>query len=292
MAGLGQIVEASGGEQCGVTFGLRGGEQVIRGGLLKKPELLTNLIVDSQGRVFVPLTKTGPNTGTLTRFLTGKFKGHPLAKTLVFEKLQAARNTKVQQILLGEVADGPAPVANGEGAALEADGKALEAEGGSSPGKFRNQRVLLAAAKPTVTITYPGSDWEVEVQTAGAIKAVSMLLSEHNMQRLFDLVAADLRGGEVVRQRHGVGTTRPAPRGLPGNRSYAVNQHWVTKIKNAEQPGKVRVLKRLRSDQEPKAKAKAKKASAKKLASKVVPRPVAKAKADEGDEEDPADIFN
>jgi hypothetical protein len=293
MAGLGQIVAASGGEQSEVTFGLRGGEQVIRGGLLKKPEILTNLIVDSQGRVFVPLTKTGPNAGTLTRFLTGKYRGHPLAKTLVFEKLQSARNTNVQAALQGEVADGPAPVANGEGAALEADGEAREAELDSSPGKLRNKRVLLAAAKPTVKITYPGSDWEVEVQTAVGIKAVNMLLSEHNMQRLFALVVADLRSGEVSRKRHGADTTRPAPRGLPGNRSYAVRSHWVTRIKSADEPGKVRVLKRRRSDQEPKAKVKKlAKASAKKLAAKVVPKPLAKANADDGDDDDPASMFN
>lgn len=45
---------------------------------------------------------------------------------------------------------------------------------------------------------------------------------------------------------------RPTPRGLPGQRSYAVGKYWVTKIKAINEPGqssKVRILKHLRSDE-------------------------------------------
>jgi hypothetical protein len=81
---------------------------------------------------------------------------------------------------------------------------------------------------------------------------------------------------------------------LRGNRSYAVLKYWVTKVKDSEQNGKTRVLKRRRSDEAGQSRAPkaAKKASAKKLVSKVVPKPLAKPLADDDRGDDPADMFN
>ncbi len=86
-------------QPANTEFGLRCGEQIIRGGKLEHPLLITGLRLAVDGTAFVALAK---ESGPLTRFLTGQSTAKkPLSKTLVFETLLQTRNVAVEQLLKG-----------------------------------------------------------------------------------------------------------------------------------------------------------------------------------------------
>jgi len=201
-------------------FGLRANEQLLRGGKLKHPVLMSGLRLSRDGTAFVALTK---ESGPLTRFLTGKaLTGKPLSNTLVFETLMKTRNMVVEQRLravrtgaggVGAVPLEDAP-ADDQLAALglgDDDDSGPQASPVKKKGRTPSNAVLLLQLPDTLVVDYPGSDWEVEVLTElVGYRTVHMKFSMENMDALFALVAEDLSSGNVKRKRLSQGQTRPS----------------------------------------------------------------------------------
>ncbi len=73
----------------------------------------------------------------------------------------------------------------------------------TSPLKAKRPRkiAILSQMPESVSVSYPGSDWVVEVLPEANNKAVHMALTDENMKALYQLVQLDLAGGEVKRPR-------------------------------------------------------------------------------------------
>jgi hypothetical protein len=205
------------GQPANAEFGLRAGEHILRGGKLEQPVFITGLRLAFDGTAFVALEK---GSKPLTRFLTGQstFK-KPLSNTLVFETLLQTRNMVLEQLLKTVQAAGDELVpledapADDQLAALD-----LGDDGDSGPqtspvkkkSRIASKAVLLPQLPETIVVNYPGSDWEVEVLTENANRAVHMKFTVENMDTLFALVAEDLSSGAVKRKRPLQGQTRPS----------------------------------------------------------------------------------
>ena len=204
-------------QPANTEFGLRDGEQILRGGKLEHPLLITGLRLAVDGTAFVALAK---ETGPLTRFLTGKSTAKkPLSKTLVFETLLQTRNVAVEQLLkavraggIGVVPLADAP-ADDQLAALELgddDESGPQASPVKKKGRTLSKAVLLPQLPETIVVDYPGSDWQVEVLCEKANRSVHVKFTVENMDALFALVAEDLSSGDVKRKRLSQGPTRPS----------------------------------------------------------------------------------
>ena len=199
---------AMAGPATNTEFGLRATENLLRGGKLLQPELITGLRMSADGSAFVALTK---DSASLSRFLTGRgLHGRPLSKTLVFETLMKSRNLVVEQQLLavraGEV--GAVPLADAppddQLASLDlGDDGDIERLARPSPTKGRSpgKVVLLAQLPDTLVVEYPGSDWQVEVLTELGYRTVHMKFTVENMDRLLAMVEEDVLSGSIKRRR-------------------------------------------------------------------------------------------
>jgi hypothetical protein len=203
------------GQLANTEFGLRADEQILRGGKLQHPVLITGLRLSLDGTAFVALAK---ESGPLTRFLTGQSTAKkPLSKTLVFETLLQTRNTALEQLFKAVQAGAVGVVPLGDVPANELAALDLGDEEDSGPqgspvkkkGRFLSKAVLLPQLPETVVVEYPGSDWQVEVLTEKFNRAVHLKFTVDNMNTLFALVAEDLRSGDVKRKRPSQGQTRP-----------------------------------------------------------------------------------
>jgi hypothetical protein len=204
-------------QSANTEFGLRAGEQILRGGKLQHPVLITGLRLSLDGTAFVALTK---DSVPLTRFLTGKSTAQKhLSKTLVIETLLQTRNMAVEQLLKAVQAGGVGvvPLANGSAddqlAVLDL-GDDEDSGPQASPLKTKSRTpskaVLLPQLPETIVVDYPGSDWQVEVLTEKANRAVHVKFTVENMDALFALVAEDLSSGGVKRKRPSQGRAHPA----------------------------------------------------------------------------------
>jgi hypothetical protein len=215
-------------QPANTEFGLRDGEEILRGGKLQHPVLITGLRLSLGGTAFVALAK---ESGPLTRFLTGKSTAKkPLSKTLVFETLLQTRNVAVEHLLKAVRAGGVGVVpladapADDQLAGLDL-GDDDDGEPQASPvkkkGRTLSKAVLLPQLPETIVVDYPGSDWQVEVLCEKPNRVVHVKFTAENMDALFALVAEDLSNGDVKRKRHSQGQTRP-PRGY-------CSQHIITR---------------------------------------------------------------
>jgi hypothetical protein len=203
------------GHPANTEFGLRADEQILRGGKLQHPVLITGLLLSCDGAAFVALAK---ESGPLTRFLTGKSTAQkPLSKTLVFENLLQTRNMVLEKHFKALQGVGVVPLADAPANDLLAgldlgDDDDSEPQGNPVKKKSRTQSkaVLLPQLPETIMVEYPGSDWQVEVLTEKSSRVVHMKFTVYNMDALFALVAEDLSSGTVKRNRLSHGQTRPS----------------------------------------------------------------------------------
>jgi hypothetical protein len=204
-------------QPANTEFGLRAGEQILRGGMLQHPVLITGLRLALDGTAFVALAK---ESGPLTRFLTGQSTAtKPLSKTLVIETLLQTRNMAVEQLLKAVRAGGVGVVpladasADDQLAVLDLgddDDSGPQASPVKKKGRTPSKAVLLPQLPETIVVDYPGSDWQVEVLTENANRAVHVKFTVENMDALFALVAEDLNSGGVKRKRPSQGHSRPS----------------------------------------------------------------------------------
>ena len=225
-------------------------EVVIRGGYLKGPEVATGL-KHVGGRMYMYLVKSNP---LLCSFLTkGASRTKPLAKTLMFERIAAARDAKYKELLLVEAGLQPPPAALAAEATgrdpcdtlgldidpaddLQVDAKPADAPTGPSKKTKRVSKKARTVMTPSaeICLTRDGQpDLKLWVLMEPASKAPAIEPSKENLQALFDLVDNEITYGGVHRAKYGAATghLRPKPRGPPGARQYAVNDRWVTKLK-------------------------------------------------------------
>jgi hypothetical protein len=238
-----------------VSLGLLPNEIVIRGGLLLKPVIVSNVSVVA-GAHYLVLIKSNP---VLCQFLAGQTScKRPLVKTMVFETLQKARNTKFKELV--EEARG----ASGDLGPGEADDADIEDKLGldldvvvSSPTKGKRKVAisrLVAQVPSAAKVSMLGGEWCPMMLMEGSTKAPAIEATPDNLRRLFDMAQAEMEDGIAKRARHGSNSgDRPEPRGPQGRREYVVGNKWVTKIRvedAAENKGrKFRTLKRRRSDE-------------------------------------------
>jgi hypothetical protein len=188
-----------------VAVGCLPGEVVIRGGMLSKPVILPNakMVGDTP---YIYLWKTHP---VLCKFFSGKAScKRPLAGTLVFERLQKARNTKFQELVqqLRDVPVNGVLTNGGDGGDL-AEQLDLEAPTAKvSPSKAR-RLVSVARLMPqlpaTALVSYDNVEgWQPRLLMESSTKAPAIEASHENLQKLFELVEADLELGTVHSPRH------------------------------------------------------------------------------------------
>ena len=250
-------------------------ELVLRGGYLKSPVVATGLKVVG-GKKYIYLTK---NNRILSNFFTkGKLNKKPLSKSLMFERLAAARDAMFKE-LAKEVATGSVETVVATGRDLcedlgideaPADGMGVDAKpavAANCTPKKRIRKKARTVMPPAAEVALPRdgqSDLKVWVLMESASRAPAMEATQDNLQAMFDLVDNEISYGGVQRLRHGAGTShmRPKPRGPMHAREYAVGRRWVVKIKPqaenatassadaATSPSKpVRTLKKRRSDE-------------------------------------------
>ena len=195
-------------------FGLRSTEDILRGGKMLQPALITGLRRSADGNAFVALTK---ESASLSRFLTGKgLHGRPLSNTLVLETLRKTRNLMVEQLLNAvraaagveavPLADAPLvdALADDQLAALDLGDDGVsggQGSPGTKKGRAPRKVILLAQLPDSVVVNYPGSDWQVEVLTELGYRTVYMRFTVENMDTLFSLVQRDLSSGAIKRKR-------------------------------------------------------------------------------------------
>ncbi len=237
-----------------ITLGCLPDEIVLRGGLLPKPLIVANVMVVA-GAPYLYLVKSNP---VLCKFLAGKSScRRPLAKTMVFEDLKEARNTKFKALIdeAGDVACGLGPAEADLGDVDDKLGLDVIVEK-QSPSKGKRKVAisrLIAQLPATGSVLMCGGDWCPNMLMEGSTKAPAIEATPDNLQRLFDMAQSEMEDGIVKRVRHGSGTDdRPKPRGPQGRREYFVRNKWITKIRlgNAvENKQKFRTLKRRRSNE-------------------------------------------
>ena len=253
-------------------------EVVIRGGYLKAPVVATGL-KNVGGRMYMYLVKSSP---LLCSFLTKETaRTKPLSKTLMFERIAAARDAKYKELLLVEAGLQPPPVAETAVATgldpceilgmdidpaddLNMDAKPKPVATGPAKKTKRVSKKSRTVMTPAAEICLPRDgqpDLKLWVLMEPASKAPAIEPSQENLQALFDLVDNEITYGSVHRPKYGAATShlRPKPRGPKDAREYAVGNRWVTKVKipvaaaatslGQTSPSKtVKTIKRRRSD--------------------------------------------
>lgn len=228
--------------------------------------------------MYMYLLKSNP---LLCSFLTkGTSRTKPLANTLLFERIAAARDAKYKELLLVDAGLQPPPalaaVATGGASCdtlglgidaaddLEVDAKPADVATGPSKKTKRVSKKSRTVMTPSaeISLTREGQpDLKLWVLMEPASKAPAIEPSTENLQALLDLVDNDITYGGIHRAKHGADTAhlRPKPRGPPGAREYVVGNRWVTKVKlpspeaatslGQTSPSKpFRTIKRRRSD--------------------------------------------
>ena len=241
-------------------------EMVVRGGYLKSPVVVRGL-KEVEGKKFLYLTKSSV---FLSRFLSkDPPRKRPLAKTAIFETIAKIRDSKYRSFLAVAAATGQEVVPSATalvpaGAVVDpCDALGLEEdvpEREVKPEKLSKKRLHKkdkVAVPPVAAVCYdsPGQNsWTFNVLMEAASKSPAIEATSQNLNFLFMLVDDDVSNGHTRRARYGAATAsqRPAPRGPPERRSYAVGTKWVTKIREGPEPGddtpkKLRTLKRRRT---------------------------------------------
>jgi hypothetical protein len=204
-----------------------------------------------------------------------------LAETDIFERLQAARSAKYQTFVEEAAEEEPqgADVQAASGvqdlaadfgfdASDAAEGSPLATSPSKSQYAYRSKlRSAQRLLPPTVVLDIPlpnGEVWQPRVlfdRSGHSNKGVSMELTVSNLEMLHRIVQEGWKEADSRRTRFGFepgSAERPAPRGPPGDRSYAVDtggcKYWVTKTRDESRPGGVKVLKRRRTGEEPRRK--------------------------------------
>jgi hypothetical protein len=221
-----------------ILLGCQTTEQVIRGGYLKHPLVITGLR-EAGGKQFIRLSK---NSRDLHHFLCKEaLCRRPLARSLVFEKMAELRN-EAYQMLLKEMSESAVPLAGSAvedlAALLDLDGEANVASVpclGTGKRRVSNQRLhVQLPATVQVSVERLGQEpWVVELLADPARVAPSMEVSAENFASLFALVDADVSNGDVRRKPHGAArdeTNRKGPRGPKDARQYFIKGKWVTKM--------------------------------------------------------------
>ena len=259
------------------VLGLQPSEEVLRGGHLREPIVLTRL-KRVEGRSFLCLWKTCRELVNFLASPSTRQRGkRPLANTNVFEELQVLRQQARQRILDDAMVDcGLAPPKQEEDLASKLDldddnasASTPKTKRSKSTSSFSNaawrlerkeRRVLPKIV--AVTLERTGFEpWTVNLLLERDNMAPAMECTAKNFAKLFELVDHDLANGDHHRQRYGADVaSRPAPRGPSEARSYYVRNHWITKIRlqgddareQTDTPRKrYRTLKRRSSRDEP-----------------------------------------
>lgn len=241
-----------------ISLGCSPSELVLRGGLLPKPVILTNVKFIGD-KPFLHLWKGHP---AICKFLTGVSScRRPLSNSSVFEALQKLKNVKFQD-LVKQARDGHTEPES-QDAVDFVDQLGLDApEAKASPTKSRravSASRLLAQLPSFASVAYDHQDgWEPMLLMEAASKAPAIEATAENMQMLFNLVASELAVGTTKETKLGVDAPGPrrAPRGPAGARQYFIRNRWVTKIKSLEDGAaprppyarRFRTLKRRASD--------------------------------------------
>ena len=256
---------ASGGQaygaSCGpVSVGCLPTELVLRGGYLKEPVVVSDLLV-FEGLQYVTLYKVAP---VLNKFLAGLAScKRPLAKSLLFETLAAKRNELIEEKKRSVQAGGMAAIF-GDTTDLAA-GLGLD-DGASEPPSAKKARrrhvpvkrvIELLPETAVVTLERPGQTWEVRMLLESRTKAPSVEATAENFAAMFEWVQAEFEGGSSRRRKHGASEPPVRePRGQKGAREYLVRNKWVKKVAAPEAaPARrpysqgFRTLKRRRSDE-------------------------------------------
>lgn len=235
-----------------VSLGLLPDEVVIRGGLLPKPMIVSNVKVVA-GAPYLVLIKS---SAVLCQFLAGKSScKRPLVKTMVFETLLEARNTKFKE-LIEEARGAAGDLGPGEGEVAEFEDKLGLDVAVPSPAKGKRKVAisrLVAQVPVAAKVSMLGGEWCPMMLLEGSTKAPAIEATPDNLRRLFDMAQAEMEDGVIKRARHGVGgEDRPKPRGPMARREYCIGNRWVTKIRIAPvaNKSKFRTLKRRRSGED------------------------------------------
>ena len=226
-----------------IDLGLKLGEMVLRGGMLKRPTVISGVKI-VHGCGFVYLWKT---SRWLNEFLAGGMRGaRPLSCTAVPEALQElrerARLQSLQDASVEDASDGAAGTLD-RTEALGFDAPAPAAASGYKGSK--RKRLAAKALLPLtveVTLTTPGFDpWKVRLLLESVQRAVAMEVTTDNLTALYLRVQADLAAGRKLRPRYGSGgggaggaasqVRRKKPRHYEdGSKEYSVGRRWVRKI--------------------------------------------------------------
>ena len=222
------------------AFGLEETEFVLRGGFFRRFTVVSGLRIVS-GRKFLTLWKGSPD---LVKFLCKESVcKRPLANSSIIEHIAKQRDKAYLQMVKEASAPQEEPVAADVEedmlAELELDGE----ESQESPAKrprtantrqqFRATRKLMSQVPnlAAVSVHREGeAAWTPALLMECATKAPAIEVTGENMQRLFDVVQADVCREEASRRhRWGQAGSRPAPRGPKDEREYFIAGRWVTK---------------------------------------------------------------
>jgi hypothetical protein len=216
------------------TLGLLPTELVVRGGMLDKPMVVTDLVL-LHDRQFWRLKKSDSK---LSQFLTGVTASmRQLSNTLVFERLTADRDARYTAALQGLGFDG-----GGDVGEERKDDLGLEGSGGGSPVSRKIKTRVRSQMPATVTLAIDlpdGSVWQPVVAMDPPKVAIAMEAITENFDALFMLVRLDLEDGTSRRAQWGhereLGEGK-APRVLDdGSREYwdagtVRTGRWVRKV--------------------------------------------------------------
>jgi hypothetical protein len=210
-----------------VSLGLLPDEVVIRGGLLPKPMIVSNVKVVA-GAPYLVLIKS---SAVLCQFLAGRSScKRPLVKTMVFETLLEARNTKFKE-LIEEARGAAGDLGPGEGEVAEFEDKLGLDVAVPSPAKGKRKVAisrLVAQVPAAAKVSMLGGEWCPMMLLEGSTKAPAIEATPDNLRRLFDMAQAEMEDGVIKRARHGSGgEDRPKPRGPLARRDIVLRLRWV-----------------------------------------------------------------
>ena len=262
------------------SVGLLASEIAVRQRSAKKPVVLTGIRTVGDKK-YVTLWKNSPELAKL--FAGVAACKRPLAKTSVFEKITAARNSKVRELMGALMDDAAANEVGGAeqlvpiadlGLDDEQEQGVMVAAGQPAMPRQKQRRISKSVKKQipravqiSIDVGGGGPVWEPVVLTDHAAKAVAIEATPDNFAMMQRLVCEERATGDVMRPRWGAGGSRPHPRGPPDRREYAVGKKWVTKVREGSKADfvggsppdrrpyaanpKVRTLKRFRTDETP-----------------------------------------
>ena len=250
------------------SLGLQSGEEVLRGGYLKEPMVLTRL-KRVEGRMFMYLLKGGRELLNFLVPLEARGRGkRPLANSRVFEDLALLRSQyrnclNAQDRADRDLASNTPKKSDDLAALLDLDD---DVSGVSDPAtkiittspnaKWRQAKNARRTMPNIVQVTleHEGFDaWTPNILLERDNMAVAMEATAANFAMLFRLVDHDLVHGGRKREKFGSQVaSRPPPRGPPTAREYFVRNRWLTKIpvetSGASSRVRFRTLKRRKTE--------------------------------------------